>query len=235
MLQARGLSSILGTYLYPLNPQAAVLAVRHLSVLGWILKAQLRGETEESQREVLQQMLAQKNVNGSTAKDVDSEYQWLVQQPKRSVAITSRIRQICGMAMISSTSSVQQQQLQQQQLLIMEERIRELEAVVGICERLFGSPIPPTYTRHLSRVMSLWLLLLPVSLIAAAHLKTFGVAFVTTIAAYVFVGLDEVGMEIENVFQLLPLQQLAAATQKDVQNQFLMLRHPPTNLLQGSI
>ena len=225
VLHARGLSSVLGTFLYPLNPQAAVLAVRHLSVLGWTLKAQLRGETEESQRQVLQQMLLQKKRNGTVNDGDDSEYQWLVQQPKRSVAITSRIRQICGMAMMSSTSS-----LQQQQLLIVEERIRELEAVVGICERLFGSPIPPTYTRHLSRVMSLWLLLLPVSLIAAAHLKTVSVAFVTGIAAYVFVGLDEVGMEIENVFQLLPLQQLAAATQKDVQDQFLMIRHPPTNL-----
>lgn len=228
VLQARGLASILGIYLYPLNPRAAVLAVRHLSILGWILKAQLRGEDEDSQPEVMRQMLAY---------DVDdnSEYQWLEQQPKRSVAIPSRIRQICNMAMMSSSAPTQQQQqLLQQQLLIVEERIRELETVVGICERLFGSPIPPTYTRHLSRVMSLWLLLLPVSLIATAHLKTLGVAFVTMVAAYVFVGLDEVGMEIENVFQLLPLQQLAAATQKDVQDQFFMIRHPPTKLAQDT-
>ena len=71
--------------------------------------------------------------------------------------------------------------------------------------------------------MSLWLCLLPVSLLAAGRLETWGVALVTTIAAYVFVGLDEVGMEIENAFQLLPLQQLAAATQKDVQDQFFMM------------
>ena len=106
--------------------------------------------------------------------------------------------------------------------VIIEDRIRELETVVGVCERLFSSPIPPTYTRHLSRVMSLWLFLLPVNLIAMANLKTVGVAFATSIATYVFVGLDEVGMEIEDVFKLLPLQQLAAATQRDVRDQFFM-------------
>ena len=230
MLQARGLSSILGTYVYPLSPPAAILAVRHLSILGWLLKALVRGEDEDSQQQVLLQMLANKNRTcEKTRTEDDSEYQWLLQQPKRCVAIPSRIRQICAMAMASTTtsSSIQQQQLQQQQLLIVEERIRELEAVVGICERLFGSPIPPTYTRHLSRVMSLWLLLLPVSLIAAAQLRTLGVAFVTSIAAYVFIGLDEVGMEIENVFRLLPLQQLAAAAQNDVQDQFMMIQCPP--------
>ena len=76
--------------------------------------------------------------------------------------------------------------------------------------------------------MSLWLVLLPMSLVFAASLNTLAVAFVVSIGAYVFVGLDEVGMEIENVFRLLPLQQLAAAAQKDAQDQFLMIGDPPT-------
>ena len=110
---------------------------------------------------------------------------------------------------------------------MIEERLRGLEACVGGNERLFSSPIPPTYTRHLSRVISLWLLLLPVSLVVNGGLSTSATAFVVSIASYVFVGVDEVGMEIENVFQLLPLQQLAAVTQRDVQNQFLLLRDVP--------
>ena len=114
-----------------------------------------------------------------------------------------------------------------QQIFLIEERLRELEACVGGNERLFSSPIPPTYSRHLSRVISLWLLLLPVSLVVNGGLGTSATAFVVSIATYVFVGVDEVGMEIENVFQLLPLQQLAAVTQRDVQNQFLLLRDVP--------
>eukprot|EP00984_Skeletonema_dohrnii_P018597 scaffold8718_cov110-Skeletonema_dohrnii-CCMP3373.AAC.1 len=67
--------------------------------------------------------------------------------------------------------------------------------------------------------MSLWLLLLPISLVTSIG-ATSTTVITTALSAYVFVGLDEVGMEIENVFQLLPLQQLAAAVQKDVCDQF---------------
>lgn len=222
VLQARGLASIVGIYVYPVNPQAAVLAIRYLTILGWSLKAQLRGESETYQQEYLQLMLSQTAVGAST----ESEYSWISKQSKQSVAITARLRQICAVALSTNPNSSMDIMNTSTQLII-EERIRELEAVVGICERLFGSTIPPTYTRHLSRVMSIWLLLLPVSLIAMAQLKTVSVAFATSTAAYVFVGLDEVGMEIEDVFQLLPIQQLAAATQRDVQDQFFMtVRHP---------
>lgn len=203
VLHARGLSSILANYIYPINPQAAILAVRYLSIIGWILKAQFRGEDEASRREVLKLMLKGK------------EYQWIINEQNSSkygVSMLSRIRQICNLVMSSSTAQVTP-------LYFVEDSLKGIEASAGICERLFGSPIPPTYTRHLSRVMSLWLLLLPVSLVSSIG-ATATTVITTTLAAYVFVGLDEVGMEIENVFQLLPLQQLAAAVQKDVQDQF---------------
>lgn len=204
VLHARGLSSILANYIYPINPQAATLSVRYLAIIGWILKAQFRGEDEASQREVFKLMLQQK------------EYQWIIEgqnSTKYCVAMLSRIRQICNLAMSSSTSQVAPY------LYFIEDSLKGIESSVGICERLFGSPIPPTYTRHLSRIMSLWLLLLPVSLVSSIGPSSTTV-ITTTLAAYVFVGLDEVGMEIENVFQLLPLQQLAAAVQNDVRDQF---------------
>ena len=65
--------------------------------------------------------------------------------------------------------------------------------------------------------MVLSLLILPVSLVAA-KLSTTGVVLATTIASYVLIGVDEVGMEIENAFQLLPIQQLTSAVQAAVQN-----------------
>jgi len=203
VLHARGLASILANYIYPINPKAAILSVRYLSIIGWILKAQFRGEDEASQREVLKLMLTGK------------EYQWIINEQnttKYGVAMLSRIRQVCSLAMSSSTAQVTP-------LYFVEDSLKGIESSAGICERLFGSPIPPTYTRHLSRVMSLWLLLLPISLVSSIG-PTVTTVITTALAAYVFVGLDEVGMEIENVFQLLPLQQLAAAVQKDVYDQF---------------
>lgn len=213
VLHSRSLSNILANYVYPMNPQAALLSIRYLSVFGWILKGQVRNESKESQDEILKLMIQSKYQN---------EYQWIIKQAKFPVALLSRIRQI--MVQIPTLSKGDSRY---QQIFLIEERLRELEACVGGNERLFSSPIPPTYSRHLSRVISLWLLLLPVSLVVNGGLGTSATAFVVSIASYVFVGVDEVGMEIENVFQLLPLQQLAAVTQRDVQNQFLLLRDVP--------
>ena len=76
--------------------------------------------------------------------------------------------------------------------------------------------------------MVLSLLILPVSLVAA-KLSTTGVVLATTIASYVLIGIDEVGMEIENAFQLLPIQQLASAVQAAVRNQLLPVGDVPPN------
>jgi len=227
VLGTRTLSSVLKTYIFPMHPSGAVLSVRYLALLGWLLKAQLRGEDEESQQQVARLLLGKPHY--------DEEYRWLMGQPKRTVAMTSRLRQICAVALsdgIAKTTNNPQQQNrlvdQSATQLTIEERILELEVCVGICERLFGSPIPPTYSRHLSRVMSLWILLLPVSLISSGVSTVAGVACATTVAAYVFIGLDEVGMEIENVFQIMPMQQLAAAAQKDAGDAFVS-EMPPLN------
>jgi predicted membrane chloride channel (bestrophin family) len=59
------------------------------------------------------------------------------------------------------------------------------------------------------------------SLLSSPGLSTLGISIATAVGTYVLVGIDEVGMEIENVFQMLPLQQLAGAVQNDVRDQFI--------------
>jgi putative membrane protein len=200
------LASVIRVYLYPACPQASTLAIRHIAMMGWILKATLRGESSESQQAVLRVMLPD-----------ERDFQWLASHPKTSVAVTYRLRQICSHMLESlidrsSSSAIK---------FVIEDKIGSLEEVVGGCERLFGSPIPPTYSRHLSRVVVMWVLLLPMSLLSSPGLSTLGISIATAVGTYVLVGIDEVGMEIENVFQMLPLQQLAGAVQNDVRDQFI--------------
>ncbi|KAL3923551.1 MAG: hypothetical protein SGARI_006195, partial [Bacillariaceae sp.] len=111
-------------------------------------------------------------------------------------------------------------------LLLLEEQIAKLEAVVGGCERLHGSPIPPTYSRHLSRVMSMFLFFMPVGLVASG-MALINTVLVSAVASYVFVGIDEVGMEVENAFSLLPLQQLANAAHVGVRDQLVCFNDAP--------
>jgi predicted membrane chloride channel (bestrophin family) len=58
------------------------------------------------------------------------------------------------------------------------------------------------------------------------NLSVAGVVLPTAVATYVLVGIDEVGMEIENAFRLLPLQQLAAAAQNGVRDQIVPASGP---------
>jgi predicted membrane chloride channel (bestrophin family) len=88
------------------------------------------------------------------------------------------------------------------------------------CERILGSPIPPTYSRHLSRVLTIWLATLPLGLMGSG-IPAVGTVFATGFTSYVLIGLDEIGMEIEHPFPLLPLQQLAAAAQNGVSMQLM--------------
>ena len=119
------------------------------------------------------------------------DYEWLIQQPKRTNAIMSRIRQIVGTVMTWRDEGSETRV--STTLLVAEEKVAGLEQVLGICARLSQSPIPPTYSRHLSRTIFLWLFALPVSLVSTG-LSTAGVMIATATASYVLVGLDEVGM-----------------------------------------
>jgi predicted membrane chloride channel (bestrophin family) len=226
VLNGRSLASLLHVYLMSPSSSnrkqdhaAAMLAARYLCILGWILKANLRGETDESQREVLSTMLPSQEVT------------WLLSQKNRPVAITSRLRQLITTAFARMQSSSRNNDSSifhstTTSILFVEDRIYQLETVVGIVERLFSSPIPPTYSRHLSRVLTTWLLLWPLSLAtkigaSAGGFTAVGVILATVISTYVLVGIDEVGMEIEHSFQLLPLQQLSCALQDHVAEQFV--------------
>jgi predicted membrane chloride channel (bestrophin family) len=227
VLAARTLSAELRLYIFPYYPRAAVLAARHLAIYGWILKSYMRGEDRNS--EVFQAMLD------------DESRMWLVRHPRATWGIPLRLRQILAAVAVSSaeqespdaTNGWSLQQLQQQHHLAqMEESIAKLESVAGICERILGSPIPPTYSRHLSRILTIWLMAFPLASMAMAVVASLSstvmmarcvpiVVMSTILVSYGLIGLDEIGMEIEHPFPLLPLQQLAGSVQNSVGMQFL--------------
>ena len=115
----------------------------------------------------------------------------------------------------------------------LEEDIRQLDLVVGSMERLFSSPLPPTMSRHIVRVLQLWLVGFPFVLAgtstrqthtappmlsplsAFAHLRSrrvpvFAVAPISVAiwvfaTSYAFVGIDEVGVQVEQPFEIVPM------------------------------
>ena len=85
----------------------------------------------------------------------------------------------------------------------LDEDVRELDLMVGGCERLFSSPVPPTMSRHVVRCLTLWLCGLPVVL--AGTMAPLAAALWVFVTSYIFIGIEEVGVQVEQPFQIVPM------------------------------
>ena len=98
----------------------------------------------------------------------------------------------------------------------------DLSHVLTTCERIQATPIPPIYTGHTSRLLVLYLLLLPLSL---HQLNAVATVLLTTTVGYAMLGLDEISHLLEEPFRLMPLYQLSKISMLDVADAFVM--QPP--------
>mmetsp|Transcript_25776 Transcript_25776/g.29464 ORF Transcript_25776/g.29464 Transcript_25776/m.29464 type:complete len:449 (-) Transcript_25776:59-1405(-) len=78
----------------------------------------------------------------------------------------------------------------------------------AICEKIYSSPVPLVYTRHTARFLSLWALLLPAALYSAfLDLGTvWAVLPASSVLAFFLFGVDELAMQLEEPFSILPMQ-----------------------------
>ena len=101
---------------------------------------------------------------------------------------------------------------------LLDEDVRELDLVVGGCERLFSSPVPPTMSRHTLRSLALWLLALPFALKGTMAPGTVAMSAFAT--AYVYVGIEELGVQVEQPFELIPMTRICAIVTANVEEAF---------------
>jgi putative membrane protein len=204
VLMTRNLSQLIHAYVYPVNDQLALKAVRHLSLFGWTLKARMRVEPDD---DVIDTMLTEE----------DARY--VKNQRKRPVALLARIRQIVAYEVGRGTINDAAHKSLESDLL-------ELNRVYGMCERIRMSPIPPMYTRHTSRLLMFWLFALPLAL-DSLGMGLAGVLGVSYVAGFMTLGLDEISMQLEQPFRLMPMHQLSGACMRDVVDPFVC---PPPGL-----
>merc|ERR1712107_498729 len=85
--------------------------------------------------------------------------------------------------------------------LLMEYNITRLVDDLGACENIFATPIPLGYTKHTTRFLFLWLLLLPLALQSQLG---YGVVFAQQLLAFGLLGVEDIGIQIEEPFAVLP-------------------------------
>ena len=88
---------------------------------------------------------------------------------------------------------------------------------LGSCERIYRTPLPFVYVVHLRRALFVYCYTLPFALVGLYGWWTVLVVF---IVSYMFFGIEEIGVEIENPFGLdsndLPLLRFCQMIERDV-------------------
>ncbi|CAE8666531.1 unnamed protein product [Polarella glacialis] len=180
------------------NDKDVALMARFLAVYGWVLRVRLtplrRGLGEDE--EVIRALLPEREAKWILASRVQARPGQVLMRLRALIAGLHRRQALGDMA-----------------LHFQEEQLALLSVVGGCCERLLSSPIGPTYTRHSMRVLLLWLFALPLALDTGSTAQLL-ISVVST--AYIMLGIDEMAIQIEQPFAVLPLQQLAIASTRGV-------------------
>lgn len=103
----------------------------------------------------------------------------------------------------------------------MEEYCRELMDCIGQGEAIAGTPVPLSYSRHTSRLLSIWTIFCPFVFVQC--LPPLLVPVVTVIVSWMLLATEEIGHVIEEPFgihddrpNILPLQRYCDVIVKDV-------------------
>ena len=87
----------------------------------------------------------------------------------------------------------------------MDEQMQRLCGAFGASERVLRTPLPTSFTRHTSRLLVIWDCLLPFAMypIMGPYL-TLPACLITS---YAVLGIEDVGVQLEEPFDVLPLRQ----------------------------
>jgi putative membrane protein len=102
-------------------------------------------------------------------------------------------------------------------LPVLEGSLTTLTDIQGKCERIKNTPVPLSYTMLTHRLVAMYCLALPFGIVAEVGTLT---PLVVAIVGYAFIGLDSVGTQLEDPFELdpndLPLAALARTIERDL-------------------
>lgn len=105
------------------------------------------------------------------------------------------------------------------QLQMLDNDVEEMIDLLGGCERILSTPLPYAYAVHLRRALVLYCGTLPFAIVDNFHEWT---VLVATMMAYILIGIEEIGTEIENPFGTshndLPLERICTNLQTQLRD-----------------
>lgn len=105
------------------------------------------------------------------------------------------------------------------QLNSLKDLLNILVDCLGGCERILKTPIPLAYAIHLKQLLLLYCLSLPFQMVEQAGWST---GFIVALISFTLLGIEEIGIEIENPFgndpNDLPLDGICANIQRNIED-----------------
>lgn len=176
---------------------------RYLCAFSWSLRDKLRdGDTRD---DILCLLLS------------DKEAAWVRTQRSRPLAIENLLRRLFS-------KEYQTGRLDANVHNSLDSDLEQIDGIVESCERLFSSPIPPNMARHGLRSLTIWIMALPVVLAHSMNPLINGLW--TAATAYIYLGVEELGCQVEQPFQIMPLWQLCHIAQLNVEEALSTPDHP---------
>lgn len=212
--RTRGLARLSASYVTTGNE---VDGAGHATLLRWLvafpvaLKQHLRGEREIG--------------------DFDS----LEEYERRSLEACDHLPYACCYALSAQIDNIRRARETDQaaHALLwwqMEAHIEDLQNCIGETEAIAGTPVPLSYSRHTSRLLSLWALAMPFVLVTALPLLAVPIA--TSLVSWMLLATEEIGHLIEEPFgihdnrpQVLPLDRYCSIIKRDLKedNEFIRI------------
>ncbi|KAI3703198.1 hypothetical protein L1987_73104 [Smallanthus sonchifolius] len=144
--------------------------------------------------------------------DIGRDLHGLLEDDDLQILLSSNHHPLCIIQFISQ--SMKLLDIEEPKQTVLESKVTCFHEGIGVCEQIVGIPIPLSYTRLTSRFLVLWHLTLPIILWDDCNWIVVPATFVS--AASLFC-IEEVGVLIEEPFQMLSLDELCIRVCENVQ------------------
>jgi len=98
---------------------------------------------------------------------------------------------------------------------MLQHNVQVFYDTLGMCERIMRTPLPLTYTRHSSRFLFVYINALPFAMYSAFG---WGCIPITIMISALLLGIDEIGVQIEEPFGVLPLDAICTRAEIDMRS-----------------
>eukprot|EP00501_MAST-03F_sp_TOSAG23-6_P001866 GSMAST32.ASY1.ANO1.1944.1 assembled CDS len=129
---------------------------------------------------------------------------------KNNVSRTAHKESLDDLTRILNAVCVGQGSINPNLVCEMDKQVKRLNTCIGACDRIRMTPIPTCYTRHTSVFLTVWCNMLPLALWPLVGSATVPVSLFIAFGIY---GIEDIGVQIEEPFQVLPLRNYANAVQ----------------------